>query len=48
MKQEKRTLESYPTRNIRLSEETWQKLKDRKLKHGKSWNLFLLELLNKK
>lgn len=38
---------SYKTRPIRLSDETWNKLKANKIKSGKSWNLFISEL-NKK
>lgn len=37
----------YKIKGIRLSEETWENLKDRRRKSKLSWNLFLLELLNK-
>jgi len=33
--------ESYPTRQMRLSDEVWDKLKANKIKSGKSWNLFI-------
>lgn len=40
-KQNERTLESYTTRQMRLSDEVWEKLKAKKIKSGKSWNLFI-------
>lgn len=43
-KQEKIT---YKTRPIRLSDETWNKLKDKKLKSNLSWNLFLVKMIGK-
>ena len=30
-----------------MDDRTWKQLKDKKIKCGKSWNLFLLELLKK-
>lgn len=38
----------YKTRPIRMDDRTWDRLKDKKIKSGVSWNLFLLKLLNKK
>jgi predicted DNA-binding protein len=38
----------YKIKGIRLSEETWDKLKSRRKKSGKSWNLFIMELIEKK
>ena len=38
----------YKTRPIRMDDRTWKALKDKKIKSGKSWNLYLLELLKKK
>ncbi len=46
-KQTKRTIESYPTRQMRLSDEVYEKLKANKIKSGKSWNLFISELNRK-
>lgn len=43
MNQEKSKIR-YKTRNIRMSDETWDKLKKKKIKSGKSWNLFILKL----
>lgn len=37
----------YKTRPIRMAEKTWETLKRGKIKYGKSWNLFLLSLLEK-
>jgi hypothetical protein len=38
----------YPTRCIRLPDETWDWLKSEKIKSGKSWNLFLLTFKKRK
>jgi predicted DNA-binding protein len=38
----------YKIKGIRMSEETYQRLKEKRKKSGLSWNLFLLELLKKK
>jgi hypothetical protein len=38
----------YKIKGIRMHEETWLLLKEKRVKSGKSWNLFLLELINKK
>lgn len=48
MTQKQKSFTPYPTRPIRMSDETWNKLKESKLRSGLSWNLFLLELLDKK
>lgn len=34
----------YKTRPIRMSDETWEKLKKKKIQSGKSWNLFIFKL----
>jgi len=44
---QKRTIESYPTRQMRLEDTTWEKFKATKLKSGKTWQKFILELLKK-
>ena len=38
----------YKIKGIRMNEETWLLLKDKRKKSGLSWNLFLLKLLTKK
>jgi len=35
----------YKAKGIRMSEEVWEKLNDRRKKSNKSWNLFLTNLL---
>jgi hypothetical protein len=37
----------YKIKGIRMNDETWNKLKDKRKKSGLSWNLFLLKLLEK-
>ena len=37
---------SYKVKHIRMSEQTWGNLKLKRGKSGKSWNLFLVTLLN--
>jgi len=37
----------YITRPIRMSDRTWKSLKDKKIRSGLSWNLFLVKLLEK-
>lgn len=39
---------TYKTRPIRMADETWELLKSNKIKSGKSWNLFLSRLLEKR
>jgi hypothetical protein len=34
----------YKTRPIRMHDKTWEQLKNKKIKSGLSWNLFLLEV----
>ncbi len=36
----------YKIKTIRMDERTWEKLKDKRKKSGKSWNLYILDLLN--
>lgn len=35
----------YKIKGIRMSEDTWQRLKHKRIKSGKTWNRFLLELI---
>lgn len=37
----------YKTKPIRMADETWERLKSKKIRSGLSWNLFLVELLKK-
>lgn len=36
----------YSNKTIRMADKTWERLKEKRKKSGKSWNLFLLSLLN--
>ncbi len=45
---ETKKFKSYQTRSITLSDDAWNKLKEAKLKVGKNWNKFIIELLEKK
>lgn len=38
----------YSNKTIRLADETWEKLKNKRRTSGKTWNLFLLGLLKSK
>lgn len=38
----------YKIKCIRMHEETWKKLKEKRRKSNLSWNLFLLKLLDKR
>lgn len=38
----------YKTRPIRMNDNTWETLKENKIKSGKSWNLYILTLLEPK
>lgn len=38
----------YKPYSIRMDDRTWKKLCDIRIVSGKSWNRFLLELMNKK
>lgn len=35
----------YPTRPIRMSDKTWEKLKKQKLKTGKNWDKFIDDMV---
>ena len=35
----------YPNKTIRMSDKTWERLKEKRKKSGKTWNLYLLDLL---
>ena len=37
----------YPIKPIRMSEETWKTFRKKKLRSGKTWNLFIKELIKK-
>lgn len=43
----KQKTESYKGKCIKMSEETWELFKEKRRKSGKSWNLFILDLINK-
>lgn len=47
MPKETKPFTPYPTRPIRMSDKTWNKLKKQKLKTGKNWDNFLKVLLDK-
>ena len=36
----------HPIKQIRMSEETWKSFKEKKIKSGKTWNLFIKKLLD--
>ena len=38
----------YPVRGFRLKDNTYKLLKEKKIKSGKSWNLFIYNLIKKK
>ncbi len=38
----------YKGKCIKMSEDTWERLKEARWKSRKSWNLFIVELLDKK
>ncbi len=38
----------YKGKCIKMSEETWKILKQKRSRSGKTWNLFLLDLIDKK
>ena len=44
-KKENKKKIDYPVKRMRMSELTWENLKKSKNKFGKSWNLFMVELL---
>lgn len=37
----------YKNKTIKMHEETWEKLKDKRKRSGLSWNRFIMELLKK-
>ena len=37
----------YKNKTIKMNEETWKKLKDKRKRSGLSWNMFLLSLIQK-
>lgn len=44
-KKRERKIESYPSRQLRLEDKTWEELKRRKLEYGKTWEKFISKLL---
>ncbi len=38
----------YKIKGIRMHEDTWLKFKDDRIKSGKSWNQYILSLIDKK
>ncbi len=38
----------YSNKTIRMADKTWETLKHKRKKSGKTWNLYLLDLLKKK
>jgi hypothetical protein len=38
----------YKVRHIRLADEVWEELKDKRRKSEKSWNKYIKDLINKK
>ena len=38
----------YKGKCIKMHEDTWKKLKEKRKLSGKSWNLYIIELLKKK
>lgn len=48
MNKEKKKFESFPVRPIRISDETWKSLKERKNVSGLTWNKFVSQLLETK
>jgi len=45
MKKEKTENYHYSNKTIRMADETWERFKDKRKKSGKTWNLFLLDVL---
>lgn len=45
--EEKKEFEAFPVRTLRASDEIWELFKQKRNKSGKTWNKFLLELVNK-
>lgn len=39
---------TYKVRHIRMSDETWKQLMEKRKKSGKSWNLYLMRLMDKR
>jgi hypothetical protein len=48
MEKEKKEFESFPIHSIRMSDKTWQKLKDKRNRSGLTWNKFIGRLLDNK
>lgn len=48
MEEIKKEFESFPIHPIRMSDNTWERLKKEKGKSGKTWNKFVVELLDKR
>jgi len=39
---------AYRVRTIRISDESWEKLKEKRRMSGLSWNLFIVKIIEKK
>ncbi len=37
----------YSNKTIRMADKTWERLKEKRKKSGKTWNLYLLDLLKR-
>ena len=44
---EKKESYHYSNKTIRMSNGTWERLKDKRKKSGKTWNLYLMDLLKR-
>lgn len=44
MKKESKSFH-YSNKTIRIADETWERLKTKRRKSGKTWNLYLVDLL---
>lgn len=47
MKSKSQTIK-YKGKCIKMSEETWQRLKEKRSQSGKTWNRYLLDLIDRK
>ena len=45
MKKEKTENYHYSNKTIRMADETWERMKLKRKRSGKTWNLYLLDLL---
>lgn len=47
-KTKERIVESYPTRQIRVSDEVWEEFERKKKESSKTWNRYIYQLINEK